>query len=87
MNIYFIEVTDTFGGQANYGYVTRFALRAKSVRGAILRLARTTGLNWRYVADYGDQSRYDTKSGNTCAFVELFDDAIHGQYRLAADDR
>jgi hypothetical protein len=33
-NTYKIEVTDTFGGEANYCWVSRYTVKAKSIRGA-----------------------------------------------------
>ena len=32
--LYFIEVTDVYGGEANYSWVTRHIIRANSTRGA-----------------------------------------------------
>ena len=71
MNIYKIEITDTFGGEANYSWVTRHEIKAKSMLGAVQKLSRLSGLNWRKVGDYGDMCRYDSKSGATCAFIEF----------------
>lgn len=66
---YFIEITDTFGGEANYSWVTRHKVKAKSPRGAIIRINRHSGLGFRISGDYGDCKRYDSNSGATCAFV------------------
>lgn len=65
-----IEITDTFGGEANYSWVTRHEITAKSMLGAAQKLSRMSGLNWHKVGDYGDMRRYDSKSGATCAFIE-----------------
>lgn len=81
-NLYFVEVTDMYGGEANYSWVTRHVIRAKSERGAISALARRSGLNWR-----NDGYRYLSRSGATCAFIEHFEPEYHGQYRLDTDDR
>lgn len=70
MNIYKIEITDTFGGEANYSCVTRHEIKAKSMLGAVQKLSRMSGLNWRCTGDYGGMRRYDSESGATCAFVE-----------------
>lgn len=86
-NLFYIEITDTFGGEANYSWVTRHVIRAKSVRGAMAALARRSGLNWRKVSDYGDSVRYNSKAGATCAFVEYFDIEYHGTQKLDSDDR
>lgn len=81
-NLYFVEVTDTFGGEANYSWVTRHVIRAKSERGAINALSRRSGISWRF-----DGMRYNSKSGATCAFIDAYDDEQHGAYRFDTDDR
>lgn len=45
-NFYF-EMTDTFGGELNYCWLQRFVVDAKSIRGALQKLSRETGLNFR----------------------------------------
>lgn len=85
--LFYIEITDTFGGEANYSWVTRHAIYAKSERGAIWKLSRNSGMNWHCVSDYGDMKRYDSKSGATCAFVEWFDADRHSDYRFETDER
>ena len=74
---YFVEITDTYGGEANYSWVTRHKVRASSPRGAMVRIGRAAGMAWHIVADYGDMVRYDSKSGATCAFVEKWDEETH----------
>jgi hypothetical protein len=81
-NLFFIEVTDVYGGEANYSWVTRHVIKAKSERGAITALARRSGLNWR-----NDGYRYLSKSGATCAFVDHYDETSHGQLRFDTDER
>ena len=72
-NLYYIEVTDTFGGEANYSWVTRHIIKAKSMRGAVQRFSRMSGMSWHCVYDLGDSKRYDSKSGATCYFIEEID--------------
>lgn len=67
MKTYFIEHTDTFGGEANYAWVRRYLVRAKTKRGALRRIAS----GWRSVGC----DRYDSVSGATCWFVEFVDAA------------
>lgn len=81
-NLFYIEITDVYGDEANYSWVTRHVIRAKSERGAITALARRSGIHWR-----NDGYRYLSKSGATCAFVDLYDDEAHGRYRLETDER
>lgn len=85
MQTFFVEITDTFGGEANYSWVTRHKVKASTVRGAICKLARDSGLHWRRESDYGDCVRYDSASGATCAFVSDWDDERHSAYRVNTD--
>ena len=39
---YYIEVTDTFGGEANYCWVKRFTVESSSFQGAIAKLSYLT---------------------------------------------
>lgn len=68
-NLYYIEVTDTYGGEANYSWVTRHIIKAKSMRGAVQRFGRMSGMSWHCVGDYGDSKRFDSRSGATCYFI------------------
>lgn len=77
MTHFLVEITDTFGGEANYSWVTRHKVKAKSIRGAIIRVNRDSGLGFHKVWDLGDSVRYDSKSGATCAFVDSWDDKAH----------
>jgi hypothetical protein len=55
--MYHIEVTDTFGGEANYCWVKRGATRATSRRGLIAAAKRVAGwTDWCRVKveDWGD---------------------------------
>lgn len=85
--LYMVEITDTFGGDANYSWVTRHVIRAKSTRGAASALARRSGIYWHKVADYGDSVRYDSRSGATCAFIREFDEERDSDFRFDTDDR
>ena len=72
--IFFIEVTDTFGGEANYSWVHRFKVHAKSELGAIRKVSRETGLSFRKESDYGDMIRFNAKNAAICAFLEGYTD-------------
>ena len=76
---FYAEITDTFGGEANYSWVTRHKISASTMRGAVNKLSRESGMNWRCVGDYGDKRRYDSQSGATCFFIEAWDDS-HSEY-------
>lgn len=73
MNTYEIEVTDTFGGDANYSWVTRHTVKATTMRGAVNKFSRMSGGRWRCVMNTGDYRRYDSASGATCYFIEQAD--------------
>lgn len=68
---FFIEMTDTFGGEANYCWVNRFLVSASSPRGAMRRVCARTGDSVRCVG--GD--RWDSTRGAVCYFVEWVDAA------------
>jgi len=69
-----IEVTDTFGGEANYCWVRRYQVDAVSILGAIQMVSRREGYNFR--ADYndGDFARYDAIDACVCCFINYHDD-------------
>jgi hypothetical protein len=71
--LFFVELTDTFGGEANYSWVTRRLVRASTLMGAARKMAREAGLSVHRTDDYGDTCRYDSASGATCMFVSYAD--------------
>jgi len=82
-NLFFIEVTDTFGGEANYSWVTRHVIRATTMRGAINRFARMSGMHWHGVGC----DRYDSEAGATCFFIDGYDADRYAELRLSTDER
>ena len=70
-NHYFVEITDTFGGEANYCWVHRFIVSASSPRGAMRKVANTTGFAVRNVGC----DRWDAVGACVCYFVEWIDAA------------
>ena len=70
MNTYQIEITDTFGGEANYSWAKRFTVLANTYRGAINKVSRQTGYSFRKEWDSGDCVRYTAVHACVCAFVE-----------------
>ena len=68
-NHYFVEMTDTFGGEANYCWVHRFIVSASSERGAMRKVAKKTGFTVRNVGC----DRWDSTRGAVCYFVEWID--------------
>ena len=68
-NRYFVEMTDTFGGEANYCWVNRFIVSASTPRGAMRRVCTRTGDK---VRDVGCD-RWDSRTACICYFVERID--------------
>ena len=73
-NNYLIEITDTYGGEANYSWVKSWIVRASSEQGAISKLARIEGGGFRKDWDSGDTARYNLRGACICAFVSYLDD-------------
>ena len=73
-------MTDTFGDDANYCWVNRFLVSAKSMLGAIRKVARETGFNVRKNYDAGDIARYDATGAGICYFVSFSDGSEKEQY-------
>lgn len=69
---FFVEITDTFGGEANYGWVIRYHVRAKTPRGAMRKIAQKVGGGWRLQFDDGDCARFDARHLCVCAFVSAW---------------
>lgn len=78
MTQYMVEITDLFAGEPNYSYVIRHKVKAKSPMGAIRKINRLGGVQFKREFDYGDWVRYKSKSGATCAFIEQWQDESHG---------
>jgi hypothetical protein len=82
--LWFFEVTDVYGGEANYSWVTRHIIRARTQRGAINRFAKLSGMKWHGVGC----ERFDSESGATCYFVSPYDMDAHGNlFSIANDER
>lgn len=71
MERYNIEITDTYGGEANYSWVKRYAIEANSERGAVQKLARQHGGGWRKEWFDGETSRYNMRGAAICMFVTI----------------
>lgn len=51
-NVFYFELTDTFGSDLNYSHVTRFRVYAKNIRGAVIKVSRETRYNFRFNGVY-----------------------------------
>ena len=72
---FFVEMTDTFGGEANYCWVKRFIVKATTFKGAIRIVAKETGYSGRIkkVWDLGDETRHDVKGACICFLTSYYD--------------
>ena len=59
------EVTDTFGGEANYCWRREHSFEAVSLHGALCMLSRKEGLNFRSVGC----DRFYAQGACICAFL------------------
>lgn len=73
LSTYHIEITDTFGGEANYTWKREYLVKASSARGAIGILSRKDGAGWRKEWGGGDTMRYNLKGACVCCFVSYVD--------------
>jgi len=78
MQDYYVEITDTFAGEANYSWVTRYKVTsAENENDAIIKISNESGISWIQQWDDGTSSRYDSESGSTCLFISEYDDDEH----------
>ncbi len=74
MKTFNVEITDTFGGEANYSWVRRYTYRASSFLGAINMLAKEYAAGWRKEFECGDYAQYKlTGACITCFITVEFD--------------
>lgn len=70
---YYLEVTDLFCGELNYSFVQRFTVESVSIRGAIAKLSRHIGLNFRCYFNGGYDAIYHSTSKLTGVYIEEYD--------------
>jgi beta-xylosidase len=78
--MFLITMTDLFCGELNYSYVARYVTTASTPRGAITKLSKLTGLNFRNYLDGifsedGESVIYHSTSKLTAAIVEPIDES------------
>lgn len=73
-NLYFVEMTDTFGGEANYCWVNRFTVKASSIRGAMSVISKETGLYTRKAYGDSESARYNVIGACVCFFIDFADE-------------
>ena len=83
MQDYFVEITDTFAGEANYSWVTRYKVTAQNENDAIVKISNEYGIDWIEQRNDGECSRYNSESGATCLFISEYDEDMHKYYRVS----
>jgi len=82
METFYIEMTDTYGGEANYCWVKRFLVNAKSFTHAIGKVTRKTGYKAHCVGNYGDMKRYSVRHVCICYFASYAKGSEAEQYSI-----
>lgn len=72
-NLYTIEMTDAYGGEPNYCWARRYKTESVSIVGAVTKLSKHCGGNFRL--DHGDKfsARYNAVGASIRIFVEEVD--------------
>ena len=84
MQDYYVEITDTFAGEANYSWVTRYKVTStENENDAIIKISNESGINWIKQWDDGTFSRYNSESGLTCLFISEYCDDEHVDYHVS----
>lgn len=75
-SIYFVEVTDTYGGEANYCWAHRYLVKASSMRGAVSVVSKHEGFQGCLKLDgnYGDMTRHNVSGAAICVFTQYADE-------------
>lgn len=88
-NLYYVEETDTYGGESNYSWVNRIAFEVPenaSTRTVVRLAKKAMGWKGRHVTfDYGDMIRLDLRNANVCAFVEKLNEEYY-RHEAALED-
>jgi hypothetical protein len=78
---FFVEFTDTYGGEANYCWVDRYRVKANSLRQALTKAKKERYYSPlpRHIVtgDYGDSIRADMNNAAVCAFVDFWEAGRH----------
>lgn len=78
---WFVELTDTFSGEANYSWVTRVKVQARTLAHAVRRFSKDAGFTRRLSFQYDDgtSARYNIRGAALCFFVCAWDDECHSE--------
>ena len=85
-NIYYVEVTDTYGGESNYSWCVRFKVHASTMRGAMRKVEQRSpyagGVSKTW--DDGTVQRWDWREAAVCAFVEDYVDQAEHKFSVTS---
>jgi len=70
MKTFNVYITDLFSGELNYSHVTKFVVAANTERGAVCKVSKETGLNFRKQYD----EIYHSTSKLTALVIDDSDD-------------
>jgi len=78
---YYVEVTDLYCGELNYSWIHRYHVKASSKLGAIRKISRLYGLNFRSYSDYDCSSGiYHSTSKLTGVYIDELDTDLSINY-------
>lgn len=79
---WFVELTDTYGVEANYSWVRRVKVQGKSIKHALRRFSDDAGFKGRLIRGYddGETIRYDIRGAALCFFISAWDEERHADY-------
>ena len=72
-NLYIIEMTDTYGGEPNYCWARRYKTESVSIVGAVTKLSKHYGRNFRVDYCDGFSARYNAVGASICVFIDEVD--------------
>ena len=78
---FFFEITDTFGGEANYCWASRYKIEAHNIEDAISQLNAYTGYDFEETY----QDRWDSQNSCVCVFNRS--ESVHYDPTFANDFR
>jgi hypothetical protein len=70
---FYVEMTDTYCGEANYSWVNRFLVTATTPIGAIRKVTNETGYRAKKDFDDGTYIRYNVPGAAICYFLNEAD--------------
>lgn len=70
--LWFVELTDTFGGELNYSWVKRYLVKAKTMKAAMRKVSIECGTKTRKIRGYDNFATYEVTGANMAFTIEPF---------------